>query len=220
MDPTAQPPAWRAYIHLYLPLLTSILLILFVANPFAHRLPIAASAIPTYLIGSLVYPANRPPTSEQSIRFTRKHDLYRAAVLFTYGRILGTPFNLGFYLMDFVMSYMTGAVIGERDVGQPQRRSEFFVHVLWTIGSGMLFMIIPPTTGILWSMAGAADRAIWRAAYLALVDDVVRVLAYPDVRNRKAKGIVVLVQAAMIALLVFWVRFRIAMADPDFQMGK
>ncbi|KAF2643768.1 hypothetical protein P280DRAFT_466503 [Massarina eburnea CBS 473.64] len=211
MDAT-QPPAWRAYVHLYLPILSIIFILCTIDNPFAHRLPLLLSGFPTYVLGSLVYPSSRPaPTPEQCIRFTRKNHLYRALVLFTYGRIMGSPFRLNYYAFDLLLSYVAGELIGERNVGNP-RRSEFFVHVLWACGSGLMFTLVPPSWSMLWFLVGLIDRTVWRASWLALVDDIIGVLAYPPLGTQKGKAAVILVQSAVIAVTVLYACFSFAMA--------
>ncbi|CAJ2509513.1 Uu.00g145390.m01.CDS01 [Anthostomella pinea] len=206
------PPAWRAYVHLYLPLLTTILIFLTVPDPFGHRLPILLAGIPTYFLGSFVYPSNRPaPSPAQLVRFTRKGHLYRAGVLFTYGRILGSPFNPLFFVGDLALNYGAGYVIGERGVGEPQRRSEFAVHALWALGSGIAMNSVPPRWGMLRNLVGTVDRTLWRAAWLALFDDIVGILAYPDLETRKGKAVVVCVQGAVILVVVCFTRYRLAL---------
>ncbi|KAF2444492.1 hypothetical protein P171DRAFT_33551 [Karstenula rhodostoma CBS 690.94] len=203
-EPAPQPPApaWRAFVHLYLPVLTSTFLILFVANPFSHRALLLASALPTYFLASLVYRPRPRPVE----RFTHRSDIHRAAVLFTYGRLLGTPFNLLNYILDMFASYSVGAVFDQPE-GAPPRRSEFFVQALLTIASTVLFRFVPPSWGLAWTVMGGIDRSMYRAAYLALVDDVVRVLGYPQVESKRGKATVVGVQAMFIAMSVMWVHF-------------
>ena len=204
-----QPPAWRAFVHLYAPFLTSALLVLFVPNPLQSVLFIAICAIPTYLIGSFVYPTNRPaPPPDQLIRFTRRSALYRICVLFTYGRLYGTPFKLGFFIADVLLNYAAGAVIGERTAGAPQRTSEFLVHALWTVMSGLLLAFVIPSSGMLFTLAVTVDRTLWRAMYLALVDDLVGILMYPNLQTKKGKAMVMLVQAVLITAVVLLVRIR------------
>jgi hypothetical protein len=58
-------------------------------------------AIPTYLVASLFYPMNRvEPIPEQSFRFPRRHNLYLARVIATYGRLFDTPYNAIRYMKD------------------------------------------------------------------------------------------------------------------------
>jgi hypothetical protein len=199
--------ASRKYVHLYMPIITTTLIMTntptikhyLEANedhPMAIFLLLVVSTTFTYYVASKIYPANRPdPTPEEAIRFTRKHDAYRALVLATYGRLYGTPFNLQFLIIDFIYSYAVGAVIGERPVGARQRRSEFFIALLWVAGSNVIQTLVPPTMPTLASWTLTFDRAVWRAAYVALVDDVVGVLAYPNVRTLRGKLTLVLVQA-------------------------
>ncbi|KAF1947333.1 hypothetical protein EJ02DRAFT_449909 [Clathrospora elynae] len=212
----------HAYVHLYLPLITIVFHIF--CTPTIARflgftedegwkpmLLVAFSAIPTYLLGSLVYPANRPdPSPEERIRFTRKNYLYRAAVIFTYGRLYGTPFNIIFYTMDLVCSFAADVVIGERLVGAPQRQSEFLVALLWVAGSAVLQRLIPISNSGIGVLVGAADRTLWRTAYVALVDDVVGVLTRPDVRTLTGKGTLILLQTftimSFVILFFAWLR--------------
>ncbi|KAH7078632.1 hypothetical protein BKA63DRAFT_531481 [Paraphoma chrysanthemicola] len=188
----AQPPPPRArerYAHLYMPLITAFLI--FINGPIVTRLTnddprdtvwiTAASALPTYFVASQLYPANRPDaTPEEAVRFTRKNDAYRALVLATYGRLFGTPFNYQFLIGDFILSYVMGMAIGERPVGTRQRRSEFLVALLWVAGSWVVGSLVPPSMPTLSFLVGTFDRTIWRAAYLALVDDIVGLLSRPD----------------------------------------
>jgi hypothetical protein len=172
---------------------------------------VALSAIPTYLVASFLYPTNLPtPSHEESIRFTRKHDFYRAVVIASYGRLYGTPFNLQYIIADVVCSYAMGVVIGERPAGARQRRSDFFVALLWLVGSGILCRTVPSSMGILLFLTGAFDRTVWRAAYVALVDDIVGVLSRPNVQTLSGKITLVLLQSITITSLVY---FALALAN-------
>jgi hypothetical protein len=213
-------PAWRKYIHLYMPLIANIFIYIFTpviaeALGFDSGVQtmafVASTTIPTYLIGSMFYPTNRPdPTLDESIRFTRRNDLYRAGVIATYGRLYGTPFNIVFYIADVICSFGADNFIGERPVGTKQRRSEFLVALLWVVGSQVFQVVIPIDTPVVGILIGMADRTLWRTAYVALVDDVVGVLSRPNVRTLKGKVTLILVQTFVnlsIAYLVFsWVR--------------
>jgi hypothetical protein len=218
----ASPPARLRYVHLYMPLIT-VALILTNSGILAHlsnpsqiwpqntALLVSASAIPTYLVASFLYPARRPdPSHEEAIRFTRKHDAYRALVLATYGQLHGTPLNLRFLIADFMFSYVIGYAIGERPAGAQQRRSEFCIALLWVAGSGILCMLVPPSMGSLSFVAMAIDRTIWRAAYLALVDDIIGVLSQPNLRTLGGKVTLVLLQSftitSLVYLLLAWAR--------------
>jgi hypothetical protein len=103
-----------------------------------------------------------------------------------------------------VCSYAMEAVISERPAGARQRRSEFFVALLWLAGSGILCWVIPSSMGILLSLAGAFDRTVWRAAYVALVDDIVGVLSRPNVRTFSGRITLVLLQSFTITSLVYF----------------
>lgn len=156
-------------------------------------------AILTNWVATFFYPTDRAePTSEQTIRFSRKKDVYRAAILFTYRWIFGTPFDLQFFIADLTMSYGLGSVIGERPAGTKQRRSEFGVHLLWVAGNAVLVHFAP---SMLTYWVNVVDRVLWRAAYIALVDDVIGVLARPNVKTWKGKLVLVLTQAFTIAYL-------------------
>ncbi|KAH7406339.1 hypothetical protein DE146DRAFT_439368 [Phaeosphaeria sp. MPI-PUGE-AT-0046c] len=219
--PDTAIPASKKYAHLYMPIITASLIftnreiskhILNPKNayPMNAMLLVAASAIPTHFVASKLYAPNRPePTPEEAARFTRKHDAYRALVLATYGRLYGTPFNLKFLIADFMFSYAIGALIGERPAGTRQRRSEFLVALLWVIGSGVIQLWLPPIPA-LYFWTTAFDRTVWRAAYLALVDDIMGILAYPNLRTRKGRITLVLAQAFTITSLVYfalaWIR--------------
>lgn len=230
-SPTPAPdaiPVWRRYVHLFLPLIVSPVLV-FNAPAISQRLGLSAydggntlglvafSAFPTYLLGSTVYPANRPqPTPEQSIRFTRKNDIYRVLVLLTYGRLFGTPFNVLFFIADLLFSFGADRIIGERPVGTPQRRSEFFVAALWVAGSWFVGSVFPPSTTIGFGVA-MVDRTLWRTMYIALVDDVIGVLTQPNVSTWQGKFTLVAVQAFTIVslnyLVLSWIRRLAAAAE-------
>jgi hypothetical protein len=60
--------------------------------------------------------------------------------------------------------------------------------------------LIPGLKHGLW----AADNAIWHAAWLALVDDILGVLAKPDVRTFRGKLVCVIMQGFVINGLVFF----------------
>lgn len=216
VDSTSTPPisaipARKKYAHLYMPIITSLLIItnptllpnVTSNSPQSNILLTAATAIPTYFFASKIYPSNRPtPTPQQAIRFTRKHDAYRALVLFMYGRLYGTPFNLQFLIADFMMSYAIGYAIGENPVGTPQRRSEFGVAVCWVAASHLIKTLFAKLGSSVAFWLLVADRAIWRAAWVALVDDVVGVLVWPDLRTFWGRVRVVLVQGVVIVGLV------------------
>jgi hypothetical protein len=214
--PVAPPTASGKYAHLYMPLITTLLISINgpVNKHFSDpnrddsadmMLLVAASAIPTYYIASQIYPANRPdPTFEERVRFSREHEANRALVLATYGRWFGTPFNLQFLFMDFICSYGIGALIGERPVGARQRKSEFLIALLWVAGSAVFQMLIPPGMPMLTFLAVAFDRTVYRAAYVALVDDIIGVLARPNIRSLRGKITLVLVQAFTITSLVYF----------------
>jgi hypothetical protein len=187
LNPQPFAPAWRAFVHLYFPVFTNIFLTLFIANPFSHRALLLASALPTHYLASLVHQPRPRPIE----RFTRRSGLHRAAVL---------------YALDIVASYSIGGVL-DRPEGAPPRRSEFFVHALATAASTLVFNFIPPSWGLAWTAMGAIDRSMYRAAYLALVDDVVRILAYPEMGSKKEVAVVVGVQAVLIAVSVMAVHF-------------
>jgi hypothetical protein len=203
------------YAHLYMPLITSLLISIngpilkHFSDPHNDSwdmfLLVAASALPTYYVASTLYPSNPPaPTPEQTVRFSREHEANRALVLATYGRWFGTPFNLQFLVMDFICSYGIGAAIGERPAGTKPRKSEFLVALMWVAGSAVVQMYIPPDMPQLVFLAMAVDRTVWRAAYVALVDDVIGALARPDLRTIRGKVTLVLVQAVTIVALVYW----------------
>jgi hypothetical protein len=210
-------PAWRAYAHLYVPLIVAFLLSIFGPTivgylgsrnygDYSVYLTIASAELTTYWLSSQIYPTDRADTApEQNVRFTRKNDLYRAAVLFTYRWLYGTPFNLVFFVTDFLLSYPVGSLIGERSAGTKQRRSEFFTALLWVTGSWTLQQNAPASIQFYILFA---DRVLWRTMYIALVDDVVGVLSRPDVKTLKGKMILVFVQTFTITsvawLLLSW----------------
>lgn len=159
---------------------------------------VATFALPTYLLASTLYPANREIPSSV-VRFTRRHDAFRAFVLFMYGRLFGTPFNLQFLIADYIASYVLGYAIGEKPV---KRHSEFLLAIFWVGASALVLNYLLP--GNFW--VTVADRAIWRAAWLALVDDVVGSLERPDVRSAGGRLRLVLVQSGVILGVVWWVQ--------------
>lgn len=66
-----------------------------------------------------------------------------------------------------------------------------------------MFENVPRNLETLYLIAGAADRTIWRTAYVALVDDVIGVLARPDVKTLRGKAVLVSVQAFTITSLMY-----------------
>jgi hypothetical protein len=216
------------YAHLYMPLITSLLIstngpiLKHFSDPnndsWDMFLLVAASALPTYYIASTLYPAN--PPAEESVRFSREHDANRALVLATYGRWFGTPFNLQFLVMDFLCSYAIGTAIGERPAGTKQRKSEFLVALLWVAASAVVQMYVPADMPKLVFLAIAFDRTVWRAAYVALVDDIIGVLARPNIRTIRGKVTLVGVQACTIVALVYWGLSTMKMWKMGRQSGK
>jgi hypothetical protein len=65
-------------------------------------------------------------------------------------------------------------------------------------------MYVPADMPKLVFLAIAFDRTVWRAAYVALVDDIIGVLARPNVRTIRGKVTLVGVQACTIVALVYW----------------
>ena len=121
--------------------------------------------------------------------------MYRAVILFTYRWIFGTPFNLAFFVADFMLSYGLGYVVGERPAGTKPCRSEFVAHLPWFLGSGIVMQFAP--SFLTW-LAVVADRCIWRATYIALVDDIVGVMGRPHLNTWQGKLRLVLVQSVVI----------------------
>lgn len=200
--------AWRTTAHLYFPFITVALFMTF-GSPVdtipATVLCIILSAIPTNWLASFFYPPDRPePTPQQAIRFSRKSDIYRAAILFTYRWLYGTPFNLQFFIADFLTGYLISVAIAERPAGTKQRRSEFIVHATLVLINAALMYIVPSGLGFVLMFL---DRMIWRAAYIALVDDVIGVLARPNVKTWQGKVVLVLTQAFTI-LFTCWMLLR------------
>ncbi|PSN68599.1 hypothetical protein BS50DRAFT_586048 [Corynespora cassiicola Philippines] len=204
--------SWRAYAHLYLPFLTSFLCIAF-APPNTSLLPVAASAIPTYLLGSLIYGTNPAPPPAERVRFTRQRFSYRVLVLFTYGRLLGTPLNLLYFAFDLFANYMLVPLLIREDV---PRRSDLLVCVLWTTASGVLLMLVGHG-GLLGLVVGSVDRTLWRATYLALVDGMISTLGRPDTVSSRGKITVVGVQVLLITLFTAWTRFRMTYSREELQ---
>jgi hypothetical protein len=212
--PAPSPPpvptysAWRTAAHLYFPFITVALFMTF-GSPVdtipATVVCIVLSAIPTNWLASFFYPPDRPePTPQQAIRFSRKSDIYRAAILFTYRWLYGTPFNLQFFIADFLTGYLLSVAIAERPAGTKQRRSEFIVHATLVVINAGLMYILPSGLGFVLMFL---DRMIWRAAYIALVDDVVGVLTRPNLKTWKGKVVLVLTQAFTI-LFMSWMLLR------------
>lgn len=171
----------------------------------ANILCVILSAIPTNWLACFFYPADRPePTAEEAIRFSRKSDIYRAAILYTYRWLFGRPFDLSFFIIDFLMTYPFGSLVGERPAGVKQRRSEFGVHLLWAAGSLALVFLAP---SFLSFGVNLADRVIWRVTYIALVDDIVGILARPNLKTWKGRVRLVLTQAFVI-LFACWMLLR------------
>ena len=117
-----------------------------------------------------------------------------------------TPFNIIYYGIDLISSFALSAVLDRPESAAP-RRSELFVHALLAGVSGLVWGVIPPSWGLARAVMGAVDRAMWRASWMALVDDVVKVLAYPDTGRKTGKALVVGVQALLILFSVLWVFF-------------
>ncbi len=71
--------------------------------------------------------------------------------------------------------------------------------MLWVIGCGAAIYFAPP-----WLMGFLmlAKRAIWTAAWMAFVDDVVGALVWPDVKSRHGRVKLVLVQGFVIYSVV------------------
>lgn len=200
--------AWRTAAHLYIPFITVALFMTF-GSPVdtipATVVCIILSAIPTNWLASFFYPPDRPePTPQQAIRFSRRSDIYRAAILFTYRWLYGTPFNLQFFIADFLTGYLISVAIAERPAGTKQRRSEFIVHATLVAINAALMTIVPSGLGFVLMFL---DRMIWRAAYIALVDDVIGVLTRPNLKTWKGKVVLVLTQAFTI-LFTCWILLR------------
>jgi hypothetical protein len=102
-------------------------------------------------------------------------------------------------------SYAIGYAIGERPVGTRQRRSEFLMALVWLAASWVIMAISPLEIPLVFNVVVAVDRTIWRAAWLALVDDVVGTLVWPDVRRLRGRVTLVLAQSVTITGLVFFV---------------
>jgi hypothetical protein len=171
-------------------------------NPF---IPTVLSAIPTYLVASRLYQPAAPSPSD-CVRFTRRHDSYRALVIASYGFVFGLPFNFRSLIADFLLSYVVGFAIGERT---PKRRRESVVALVWCMASlfmAFLFMVLDlrPRVPQLEYGLEVAGHAIWQAAWLALVDDILGVLMKPDVSTVRGRVVCVLVQGLVIAGLVFF----------------
>ncbi|KAJ8106360.1 hypothetical protein OPT61_g9588 [Boeremia exigua] len=194
--------AWRTGAHLYMPFVTMALLII-LDSPYdtavGNTLWVGLSAIPTNWLASLLYPTDRPePTPAQAIRFSRKSGFYRAIVLYTFHWHFLMPNNLELFIKDYLMTLGIGWLIGERPAGTKQRRSEFGTHLLWVAGSALL-MFLAPSFLPFWQVL--ASRVIMKAAYVALVDDIVGLLARPNVKSWQGKIRLVLVQAFVILFI-------------------
>lgn len=134
--------------------------------------------------------------------------------------MFGTPFDLQFFLADFAAGYLISVAIAERPAGTKQRRSEFAVHLTLVAINAVLIYLAPP---FLSHVLNLLDRLIWRAAYIALVDDVVGVLTRPNLKTWKGKVVLVLTQSFPILfatwMLLRWKRGLILsyLNDEDFQ---
>jgi hypothetical protein len=209
-SPIPSSPAWRAYAHLYFPLLAIALLTLAIPQPLEHRALLLASALPTHLLASLVHRPRPRPSS----RFTRRSDLRRAAVIFAYGRLLGTPLVLVNYLLDVIASYGVGYFL-DRPEGAAPRRSEFFVHLMLTAVSTIAMTVTVPSWGIEGNPVVSVDRCMYRATWMALVDDVVKVLGYPEMGRKRDRLLVVGLQALIIfaTVIQLYLTFVVGVRD-------
>lgn len=198
------PPAWQSFAHLWVPVATILLLVTYLPDPIQVGPLVLFSVVPAHFVASQIYPSNHPPpTPEENVVFTRRHWGYRAAVLFTYGRLYGTPFRLANFIPDiFLDELLRSYLIPDRGADEPQRRSEFLIAALWTTVTLFLSSLIPATSGLLWTLVMSADRIMWRASYMGLVDDLVKVLGYPNFRTWKGRSLVILVQFTFIYLSV------------------
>ena len=131
---------------------------------------------------------------------------------------MGTPINLIYYGADLLSSFALSALLDRPDGAAP-RKSEFFTHALFAGVSGLVWGMIPPSLGIVKAAMGAVDRAMWRAAWMALVDDLVKVLAYPDTESKTGKALVVGIQALLILFSVLWVFFMVHVGRDEMVKG-
>lgn len=223
--PPVRPRVRARYAHLYMPLITAFLIL---ANPpivwlltnprgrpYDALLCILGASVLTLAIGSYMHKPDTVPWD--GVRFTRKHEAIRAAVLFTYGRWFGTEINLRFLIADYVLVY----IVAEYLIGEParQRRSEFLVALVWLVGSGIAFRATPGSWEVVYFFTGMVDRIMWRTAYIALVDDVVGVLARPDVRTVTGRLTLLVMQAFTITSLV-WGALRGLRRWHEARVGK
>ena len=225
LPPPVRPRARDRYAHLYMPLITTFVILanrpifrlLFnpSGRPFDAFLGILGASVLTFSIGTCVHKPDTVPWD--GVRFTRRHEAIRALVILSYGRWHGTPINLQFIIADWVLSN----VVSQYLIGEPakQRRSEFLVALLYLVGSGIAFGATPGSWEIVYFFTGMVDRIVWRTAYLALVDDIVGVLWRPDVRTVRGRATLLLVQAFTISSLVYgvlsWMRRTV-----DARAGK
>ncbi len=210
---------WHQQICLCLPLITSALNVIYaLLTNYINLQFLLVSIIPTFLLSSLMCSTGRvEPSIEESERFTRRNDLYRAGVLFTYGRLYGTPFKLGFYISDLVFSYVADNFVGRQTGSRSRQRSEFLRVLPWVIGSSLAGLIFPFTASAIGLVLGTIDRTLWRTAYIALVDDVIDILTWPDMGTWKGKFCILLSQAITIIIVT---RFAIACIYGTFMGGS
>lgn len=189
-------PFYRAYIHLILPI---AILILNRLTP--HVLLLIPVTIVTYLIGSFIYPKHRLPPSPwlpEARRFSDKWWVYRVAILQGYDIFMSPPgtLSLSTLLQNTGLTYVTYnyfGLTGDMNDGRPPRHlwgSVFLKPALRVVASESLMYLLSryvPAIAGFWPIR-FIHSAFWREAMIALVDDVIGGLAYPDVRTKKGKA--------------------------------
>ncbi|PVI00897.1 hypothetical protein DM02DRAFT_655027 [Periconia macrospinosa] len=203
----AAPSRWQSLVHLYLPFVSSFLFVLL--SPYPQQLfpgsPTFVTAILTNVVASIIYPPNQPPpTPEQTIPFTQRRLIYRAAVAFTFNSAFPSPHSLNFFtvfLLDiFVVSRY---LVPDRNVNQPQRRSEFLAAAKWALVTEILARLFPQSSsGWLHYLVYTAEWILLRKAYMGLVDDMINVLSYPNMSTWRGRILVPLLQCVLVWLVL------------------
>lgn len=206
-------PFYRAYIHLILPIALCIFNSL--ATNFILLIPLAFL---TYFIGSFIYPNHRLPPPEwspEARRFSEKWWPYPVAIVQVYGYIwnLPSPLSLSNLVQNVGITYVGLNYFGLLNNGdfRPSSRlwgSAFLMPALRAVAYDCLLYLLLryiPIIGNFWLIRWASG-ALWRVAVIALVDDVIGGLAYPDVRTKKGKAKVITLQFFVFCYVSYWRR--------------
>lgn len=105
------------------------------------------------------------------------------------------------FLLDIfvIQTYM----LPDIDVDQPQRRSEFFAAAKWMVVTSILarivaLMVPQSPGGWLYYLIVSADWVMFKKTYMGLVDDIINVLAYPNMNTWRGRLLVPLLQFVVI----------------------